>query len=171
MAVTAISQAMTSAAIRPRLPSITRMASASPGCKSASPDWTQHFYVKKDILGAAKDVGKAKAFGFIKPLYPGRFQRGGMNDLFVKFREIGQNGRFIACGRRDAHNLDRLNAAIGSMCHHFDSGAIGNRTLPKVAQDIHMKENVRPTVIGHDKAEPFDRVKPLHLTAYVVHAV
>ncbi len=41
---------------------------------------------------------------------------------------------------------------------------IRDGALSEIAQHVGVQQDIRPTAIGHDKAEPFPRVEPLHVT-------
>ena len=55
-----------------------------------------------------------------------------------------------------------MDAAIGAMGNDFDLSAVGNRTLPKIAQHIGMQKNIHIYFIGNDETKAFYGIKPLN---------
>ena len=57
--------------------------------------------------------------------------------------------------RRNRYHLLRLSTPLSLLDDHLDPCLIGHRALPEIAQDICVQQNIRPSLVSHNKAETF----------------
>ncbi len=125
----------------------------------------------KDILIAAKHIGKPETFGLTEPFHTRRFERCITDHFGINVVEIGKASAFDSLGRINAQHLDGLNAALGILRENRNTGAIGNGALSEVPKHICMKQNIWPAFIGDYKPKSLHGIKPFHLTVYFAGAV
>ena len=90
------------------------------------------------VFVATKGIGKAKSLALVEPFDAGGLQRRVANDLGINLVEIGKPCVFKIIRRADGMHRHGLPTAFGLLHVQFNSGAIRNRTLAKVPQNIGM---------------------------------
>ena len=66
-------------------------------------------------------------------------------------------------------HLDGLNTALRALDAHHDAGAIRDRALAEVPQNIGVQQDIGVGIVGNDETKTLGRIKPLNATMHDLH--
>lgn len=125
-----------------------------------------HFDVQKHIVAAAPDIGKAKSLGFVKPFHPRGLNRQIQKLIRRQATVFFAQGHRHTYSRLDLDHDHRLLTARGGLGLEPNRRAIRDRALAIIAQNIGVKQNIRPAVLGHDESKSLDGIEPFHMSKF-----